>query len=105
MADMAPWLNTKSSAGPSEKPNNEVSPCPQNADSHQKLMHISNKHLHPALPIYPTTAELDNDSDLKIESAKQSFNCRITLHPFTHLITSSVYPHSFEKVATGLMLA
>ncbi|KAF8434474.1 zinc-finger of the MIZ type in Nse subunit-domain-containing protein [Terfezia claveryi] len=46
-----------------------------------------------------------DDSDLEIESAKQSFNCPITLRPFTHPVTSSVCPHSFEKMAIGPMLA
>ncbi|KAF8429802.1 zinc-finger of the MIZ type in Nse subunit-domain-containing protein [Tirmania nivea] len=55
----------------------------------------------------PTSAtpEPDDDSDLEIESAKQSFNCPITLRPFTHPVTSSACPHSFEKVAIGPMLA
>lgn len=41
----------------------------------------------------------DEDSDIEIAQAKQSYNCPLTLKRFEHPVTSTVCPHSFEKSA------
>lgn len=51
-----------------------------------------------------STPEPESDSDIEIESARQSYNCPITLRPFVSPVTSSLCPHSFESTAIVPMI-
>lgn len=51
-----------------------------------------------------STPEPESDSDIEIESARQSYNCPITLRPFSSPVTSSLCPHSFEETAIVPMI-